>query len=68
MLGDKVPLALKSGALELERGFSSGKQDYETDENQWPLNKPVIKLEARAQTSGISFVIARVYFFYNTFF
>lgn len=52
ILGDKVPPALKSGALELERGVSSGKQDYETDEKQWPVNKPTIKVEARAQTSG----------------
>lgn len=52
ILGNKVPPVLKSGAFELERGISSGKQDYEVDEKQWPVNKPTIKVEARAQTSG----------------
>lgn len=52
ILGDEVPPALKTGALELERGISSGKQDYATEENEWPVNKPTIKVEARAQTAG----------------
>lgn len=29
-----------------------GMQDYETDKNKWPMNKPISKLEAIYQTSG----------------
>ncbi|XP_011261213.1 xanthine dehydrogenase/oxidase [Camponotus floridanus] len=41
-----------SGGTILERGLSSGTQDYESDKNMWPVNKPTIKLEAIQQTSG----------------
>ncbi len=44
---------LRSGALNLERGLTNGKQDYETDSKEWPVNQPTIKVEARAQCSGI---------------
>ena len=43
---------LVSGGKILERPLSTGKQDYETNNSVWPLNKPVPKLEAVAQCSG----------------
>ncbi|XP_067007430.2 uncharacterized protein [Anabrus simplex] len=43
---------LVSGGKILTRPLSSAKQKYQTDHAQWPLNKPVIKMEAYAQTSG----------------
>lgn len=42
----------RSGASILERGLSSGKQNFETDKNIWPLNQPLPKLESINQTSG----------------
>jgi len=27
-------------------------QDYDTNKNEWPINKPIVKLEAIQQTSG----------------
>jgi len=53
VVGDRASPRVRSGALDLERGLSSGKQEFETDEKQWPVNKPTIKVEARAQCSGI---------------
>ena len=44
---------VRTGAVELERGISSGKQEFDTDETQWPVHQPTIKVEARAQCSGI---------------
>jgi len=32
--------------------YSLGTQDYDTDKNVWPVNKPMVKLEAIQQTSG----------------
>lgn len=52
VLGTKVDSTMKSGALDLQRGLSSGKQDFDTDKNEWPIYQPVIKVEARAQCSG----------------
>nr|BCT26317.1 aldehyde oxidase [Euura sp. 'Pontania] len=49
---DKIGARLRSGATILERGVSSGKRDYDTDRNIWPLNKPMPKIEAIYQTSG----------------
>ncbi|XP_015433474.1 PREDICTED: indole-3-acetaldehyde oxidase-like [Dufourea novaeangliae] len=43
---------LRSGGSILDRGLSSGKQDFETDKNLWPLNKPIPKMESVYQTSG----------------
>jgi len=42
----------QSGMNNLERGVSSGKQEFDTDANEWPITQPIIKLEARAQCSG----------------
>ena len=47
-----LPANLVSGGKILERPLSTGKQDYETNNSVWPLNKPVPKLEAVAQASG----------------
>lgn len=43
---------MRSGGSVLERGLSSGKQDFDTDKNLWPLNQPLPKMEAIHQTSG----------------
>ncbi|KOC64413.1 Aldehyde oxidase 2 [Habropoda laboriosa] len=45
------PRARSGGSL-LERELSSGKQEFNTDKNLWPLNQPLPKLEAIYQTSG----------------
>lgn len=45
------PVARSGGPL-LQRELSSGKHDYDTDKNIWPLNEPLTKLEAIYQTSG----------------
>lgn len=49
---NKVNPKYRSGAALLERGISSGKQDYNTDKNLWPLNQPIPKIESVYQTSG----------------
>ncbi|XP_048511551.1 indole-3-acetaldehyde oxidase-like isoform X3 [Athalia rosae] len=49
---DDVDPKLRSGGTVLERGLSSGRQDFDTDKNKWPLNKPVQKIEGIRQTSG----------------
>ncbi|XP_020286836.1 xanthine dehydrogenase/oxidase-like isoform X2 [Pseudomyrmex gracilis] len=43
---------LRSGGTILERGLSSGTQEYDTDKSTWPVSKPSPKLEAINQTSG----------------
>ncbi|XP_011498418.1 PREDICTED: xanthine dehydrogenase/oxidase-like [Ceratosolen solmsi marchali] len=48
----KVSPKLQSGAALLQRELSSGKQDYDTNRNLWPINMPVPKLESLYQTSG----------------
>ena len=52
IIGDKAAPEFRSGALNLERELMNGKQDYETDSKEWPVNQPTIKVEARAQCSG----------------
>ncbi|XP_036145981.1 xanthine dehydrogenase/oxidase [Monomorium pharaonis] len=49
---ENVNPKLRSGGFLLQRGLSSGTQDYDTDKNVWPVNKPVTKLDAINQTSG----------------
>ncbi|KAJ9584592.1 hypothetical protein L9F63_021062, partial [Diploptera punctata] len=41
-----------SGGQSIERPISSGKQNFDTDQQEWPLTKPLPKLEALAQCSG----------------
>ncbi|XP_018304049.1 xanthine dehydrogenase/oxidase-like [Mycetomoellerius zeteki] len=47
-----VNTRLRSGGSLLERTLSSGTQDYDTNRDIWPVNKPITKLEAIKQTSG----------------
>lgn len=42
----------RSGGTLLERGLSSGKQDFDSNKNLWPLNQPLPKLESIYQASG----------------
>lgn len=51
-MGEKSSSFLKSGAHNLVRDIMVGKQDYDTDSKEWPVNQPTIKIEARAQCSG----------------
>ena len=51
-LGNSIPAELQSGATGISRGISSGVQDYETDPDLYPVNKPVEKYEARLQCTG----------------
>ena len=45
--------SLQSAAeRELDRGISDGHQKYEVNPELWPVNKPMEKLEAKAQVSG----------------
>ncbi|KAF6204368.1 hypothetical protein GE061_002709 [Apolygus lucorum] len=48
----KVSDKNKSGGPLMQRPVSSGKQDFDTDRNIWPLNKPIPKIEALIQCSG----------------
>lgn len=36
----------------LNNTITLGTQDYDTDKNEWPVNKPITKLDAIKQTSG----------------
>nr|XP_031846555.1 xanthine dehydrogenase 1-like isoform X1 [Nomia melanderi]XP_031846556.1 xanthine dehydrogenase 1-like isoform X1 [Nomia melanderi]XP_031846557.1 xanthine dehydrogenase 1-like isoform X1 [Nomia melanderi]XP_031846559.1 xanthine dehydrogenase 1-like isoform X1 [Nomia melanderi]XP_031846560.1 xanthine dehydrogenase 1-like isoform X1 [Nomia melanderi] len=49
---ENVDPKLRSAGPLLERGLSSGKQDYNTDKNLWPLTQPLPKIESAYQTSG----------------
>ncbi len=60
IIGDEAAPEFRSGALNLERKIMSGKQDYDTDPNEWPVNQPTIKVEARAQCSGTILVLIKV--------
>ena len=51
-MGSSASPEVQSGCKELERGLSSGKQDWVTDESQWPISEPVEKYEAKVQCSG----------------
>ena len=52
VLGDAASPVVQSGSKDLYRGVSSGSQDWETDESQWPITKPVEKDEAKIQCAG----------------
>ncbi|PSN56312.1 hypothetical protein C0J52_07515 [Blattella germanica] len=47
-----LPDSFKSGGFELTRPLSRGQQTFQTNEKEWPLTKPIPKIEALAQTSG----------------
>uniref|UniRef100_A0A1B0D1G8 Aldehyde oxidase/xanthine dehydrogenase a/b hammerhead domain-containing protein n=1 Tax=Phlebotomus papatasi TaxID=29031 RepID=A0A1B0D1G8_PHLPP len=48
----KLKPEFKSGATQIDREISSGTQTFDTYEKNWPLTKPVKKLEALIQVSG----------------
>ena len=45
---------MRSGAddITLQRGLTSGKQNFETDESLWSVSQPIEKVEAKWQTAG----------------
>ncbi|KAK9512029.1 hypothetical protein O3M35_000556 [Rhynocoris fuscipes] len=49
---EKVSDRNRSGGTLLTRPVSSGKQEFDTDRNLWPLNKPIPKIEALLQCAG----------------
>lgn len=51
---DKLSPKNVSGGPVLTRPVSSGVQDYETNESLYPLTEAIPKIEALAQTSGIT--------------
>ena len=51
-MGDRAPAAARSGGADLNRGVSSGEQNYETDPSLYPVNQPIPKVESRAQCTG----------------
>lgn len=52
IIGKNAQTKLRSGAKDIERNLTSGKQTYDTDKSEWPLSEPIIKLEAVPQCSG----------------
>ena len=49
-LGEQVHPSLQASAeRELHRDISSGSQSYKQNEDMWPMNKPIEKLEAKDQ-------------------
>ncbi|CAG0914560.1 unnamed protein product [Notodromas monacha] len=52
VLGDAVPEKLRSGATNLSREISSGKQEITSDPKDYPISKPIPKIEAWNQTAG----------------
>ena len=52
MLGDRLPAHLRSGGQDIVRPAVVGTQKFDTDKDLWPVNKPVPKIEAQAQTAG----------------
>lgn len=57
MKPDIVDLRYRSGAYPIERGLSKGYQEYKTDETKWPVNKPMPKVEALTQCSGMLIIL-----------
>ncbi|CAK1542922.1 unnamed protein product [Leptosia nina] len=51
-LNPSVSPRYKTGGDVLSRAISRGTQTFDTDKALWPLNQPVVKLEALAQCSG----------------
>ena len=52
IINDCVDDKLKSGGINIKRGLSDGKQFYKTDEEMWPMNKAVQKIEGNVQCTG----------------
>jgi xanthine dehydrogenase/oxidase len=52
-LGENVPPHLRSAAVPLQRGVSSGTQQFSFDEStHWPVSQPLPKRSAVAQVTG----------------
>ena len=49
---DAVPANISSEAYRIPRPVTSGKQKYEKYESEYPVNEPMVKLEAFMQASG----------------
>jgi xanthine dehydrogenase/oxidase len=49
---NKAQPKFRSGGSLLHRELSSGRQEYDTDRNLWPVNQPIPKVGAIYQTSG----------------
>jgi xanthine dehydrogenase/oxidase len=49
---DAVPANISSEAYRIPRPVSTGKQKYEKYESEYPVNEPMVKLEAFMQASG----------------
>jgi hypothetical protein len=52
VLHSSVRPEFQSGGRNIQRLLTSGKQSYSTDEKDWPVNKPLTKLESLVQCSG----------------
>ena len=49
VLGSRIPLALQSGATEIQRGLSSGTVSFGTEKEMWPVSQPMPKISAKLQ-------------------
>uniref|UniRef100_A0A1B6E3D0 FAD-binding PCMH-type domain-containing protein n=1 Tax=Clastoptera arizonana TaxID=38151 RepID=A0A1B6E3D0_9HEMI len=49
---DRVSARNRSGGSLLERQLSTANQEYDTDKEVWPVNKPISKIEGLYQCSG----------------
>uniref|UniRef100_A0A4D5RAG3 Xanthine dehydrogenase n=1 Tax=Scolopendra viridis TaxID=118503 RepID=A0A4D5RAG3_SCOVI len=52
VLPDALAPKIKSGADILHRPVSSGSQTFATNKEDWPVNQPIPKIEAKVQCSG----------------
>ncbi|XP_068204498.1 xanthine dehydrogenase/oxidase-like isoform X2 [Palaemon carinicauda] len=52
IIGDVASPDVSSGATDLVRPLSSGKQVYDENQEIWPLGQPIPKIEAHIQCSG----------------
>ncbi|XP_045620965.1 LOW QUALITY PROTEIN: uncharacterized protein [Procambarus clarkii] len=51
-LGEKVSVDVRSAATVLERPLSSSQQDFDLNEDTWPVGKGIPKVESATQISG----------------
>lgn len=51
-LGNKVKPELASAGPNIQRPLSSGHQEFDMDQEAWPVGEPVPKLESATQISG----------------
>lgn len=55
-LGDQVNPQLASAGPNIVRPLSSGQQEFDMDQETWPVGEPVPKLESATQISGKLFL------------